>query len=365
MLGDPPNANYQYIETARPPYQAVGQWVLGNALPPDLDPAHWQSYGGYLSGNTIWRRAPVNIGHEPGTPDWEKWWDELTTEEGLAALDTPAWDAETTWYPGNYVINEFDNSLYKCLRQSVDEDPAFSPLSWQLVYIRYAWRQNNETYQATSGLYDLSRYYDMFQLNNNSDPRQLLLQFPFGVAGQPNIRKSKRLLNTLLGFTWNGLFKQNQFGVVLPSGNLLDLPANNATVVIYNRMRPVPKYIVGQADPEPPLLELDPPGTPVSLNMTYTAEAFCNLVYSSIVAIYTDVIGPSTVDTTRDTNLLAIAEMNAASLGIGFWNPTLECVVENETDGIYGMYIELRDEHDEPYFLSNNAVATLTFKVHY
>jgi hypothetical protein len=205
----------------------------------------------------------------------------------------------------------------------------------------------------------------MFQLNNNTTPRQLLLQFPFGVAGQPNIRKSKRLLNTLLGFTWNGLFKKDQFGVVLPSGDLLDLPANNATVVIYNRMRPVPKYIVGQGDPEPPLLELDPPGTPVSLNMTYTAEAFCNLVYSSIVAIYTDVIGPSTVDTTRDTNLLAIAEMNAASLGIGFWNPTLECVVENETDGIYGVYIELRDELDEPYFLSNNAVATLTFKVHY
>jgi hypothetical protein len=57
--------------------------------------------------------------------------------------------------------------------------------------------------------------------------------------------------------------------------------------------------------------------------------------------------------------------MNTASLGIGFWNPTLECVVENENDGIYGIYIELRDEFDEPYFLSNNAVVVLTFKVHY
>lgn len=360
-LGEPPNANWQYIETALPPYQATSQWVVGDALPPDMDPTHWQSYGEYLSGNTIWRRLPTNIGHEPGTPDWQTWWESVDK----SALDTPTWNDAQEYLPGQYVINaDFDKSLYKCITTNTGITPG--PLSldtWELVYVRYAWRQNDQ-YPAESGLYYLSRNYDMFEINRNEFPAQLILQFPYGVAGQPNIRKSKRLLNTLLGFTWNGLFKQSQFGVVLPTGDLLDLPADNATVVIYNRMRPVPKYLIGQ----PPLsMELgeDPPGTRVSVNMTYTAEAFCNLVYSSIVAIYTDIIGPSTVDTTRDTNLLAIAEMNATSLGIGFWNPTLECVVENETDGIYGIYIELRDELDEPYFLSNNAVATLTFKVHY
>jgi hypothetical protein len=57
--------------------------------------------------------------------------------------------------------------------------------------------------------------------------------------------------------------------------------------------------------------------------------------------------------------------MNAASLGVAFWNAPLEAIVENENDGIYGIYIELRDEFDEPYFLPNNAVVVLTFKVHY
>ncbi len=362
-LGDPPNANYLTIETALPPYLAVGNWIVGDPIPgeptPDNDPTHWQSYGEYLSGNTIWRRLPTNIGHEPGTPDWETWWESVDK----SALDTPTWNDAQEYLPGQYVINaDFDKSLYKCITTNTGITPG--PLSsdtWELVYVRYAWRQNDQ-YPAESGLYYLSRYYDMFEINENQFPFQLLFEFPYGVAGQPNIRKSKRLLNTLLGFTWNGLFKKNQFGVVLPTGDLLDLPADNATVVIYNRMRPVPKYLKGIPGG---LLEDPLDGTPVSVNMTYTAEAFCNLVYSSIVAIYTDVIGPSTVDTTRDTNLLAITEMNATSLGIGFWNPTLECIVENETDGIYGMYIELRDELDEPYFLSNNAVAVLTFKVHY
>jgi hypothetical protein len=361
-LGAPPNANWTTLETALPPIQATSQWELGEPteLTPDIDPTHWQSYGEYLSGNTIWRRSETNIGHQPGTPGWETWWESVDR----SALDTPNWSDAEQYYPGDYVVNEdFDKSLYKCIKANVGITPGSLSLdTWELVYVRYAWRQNESEYKAESGLYYLSRYYDMYELNDNVFPFGLIFQFPYGVAGQPNVRKSKRLLSTLLGFTWNGLFNKEQFGVVLPTGDLTDLPADNATIVIYNRMRPIPRYLknVGTG-----LLGDEPDGTPTSLNMTYTAESFCNLVYSSVVAIYTDIIGPSTIDTTRDTNLLAIADMNTASLGVGFYYPTLECVVENELDGIYGMYIELRDELDEPYFLSNNAVAVLTFKVHY
>ena len=363
-LGEPPNANWQYIETALPPYQATSQWEVGDPIPgeptPDNDPTHWVSYGEYLSGNTIWRRLPTNIGHEPGSPSWETWWEQVNTQ----VLETPGWNSGTPYAQGELIVDS-DLSLYRSLvPDNLNHEPNASPTFWELVRERYAWRFY-ESGRASTGLYSLSRLFDMYEESSNTFPPQLLLQYPYGIAGQPYVANPKRLLNTILGFTWNGLFKDSDFLVRLPldsEGPIpLDTPSQLALPTIYNRMRPIPRYLIGQEG----LLSLGDTISKTSQNMTYTAESFCNLVYSSIVAIYTDIIGPSTVDTTRDTNLLAITSMNAASLGVSFWNAPLEAIVENENDGIYGIYIELRDEFDEPYFLPNNAVVVLTFKVHY
>jgi hypothetical protein len=187
---------------------------------------------------------------------------------------------------------------------------------------------------------------------------ELYSPFPVGLGQQPYNPNPKRLLNSILGFSWDGVFVADEFAIT--QGN--NYIASQITS-LYNRLRPVPLYEVQR---NTIALAEGRLGSPlVSLSKIFTADAYCNLVYSSIVNIYADVVGASNVNTQRNASLLAITSMNCGNLGVAFWdsyieNPLLKC--ENE---LYSIFIDLRDEFDEPYFLSNNAVATLTFKAIY
>jgi hypothetical protein len=102
-----------------------------------------------------------------------------------------------------------------------------------------------------------------------------------------------------------------------------------------------------------------------STSLTYTADSYCNLVYSSIVNIYANVVGASAVDTQRQSGLLAITSMNCGNLGVAFWDNYIDNPLMKVEGDIYTLVIEFRDEFDEPFMLSNNAVATLVFKATY
>jgi hypothetical protein len=99
--------------------------------------------------------------------------------------------------------------------------------------------------------------------------------------------------------------------------------------------------------------------------MTYTADSYANLVYSSVLSIYANVVGASSVDTQKQSSLLAITSMNCGTLGVAFWNNYVDNPLMKVQGDIFTITIEFRDEFGEPYSLSNNAVATLTFKASY
>ena len=57
--------------------------------------------------------------------------------------------------------------------------------------------------------------------------------------------------------------------------------------------------------------------------------------------------------------------MNCGNLGVAFWSNYVDNPLLQVNDDIYSIRIEFRDEFGEPYMLSNNAVATLSFKIKY
>jgi hypothetical protein len=201
------------------------------------------------------------------------------------------------------------------------------------------------------GLNAISSTYDFMFVNNGTTR----LGFPYGIPGQPFNPAPRRLLNSILGFTFNGQFPPLAF-YVDPFGTSVPQVAFN----YYRRMRPIP--LVALFGGEEVL------GTNYiqsATTQTYTAEGYANLVYTSIVSVYATVVGSSTLNTQRNTNLLGIVNMNAANLGVGFHQNYMDDALKVFHNDIYTIGIELRDEADEPYILTNNAITTFTMKLTY
>ena len=210
-----------------------------------------------------------------------------------------------------------------------------------------------------SGLFGLSNTYDFVEFYQNNELNVELVQFPKGIPGQPFNIAPERLLNSILGFTWNGIFSIEDL-FYLPTNDVgIDIDGRNIT--LFNRLRPVPTYKVRRV---PVALELEDTPTATS-TLTYTAEGYANLVYSSIVNIYTNVISGSTLDTVRNTNLVATTSMNCGNLGIAFHGNYIDTPLQRVAGDINELTIELRDEVGEPFYLTNNAIMTATFKVTY
>ena len=159
-----------------------------------------------------------------------------------------------------------------------------------------------------------------------------------------------------LGFTWNGE------GLIVD--NINDYYANGiefgGTIpLFYNRLRISPQYF-------PPELRQTQLRTDILGSIdSYTADGYCNLVYSSIISIYTTIVGTSTVDTQRNANLLAMIPMDCGNLGVAMVGNYIENALTKIQGDIYSIYIELRDEVGQPYYLTNNATTTLLIKLTY
>jgi len=98
---------------------------------------------------------------------------------------------------------------------------------------------------------------------------------------------------------------------------------------------------------------------------TFTANGYANLVYTSVVAIYGSVAGARTLDTQRNTSLLGMTSMEADNLGVSFYGNYIESELIANGEDLYTITIQLYDEFNEPFVLTNNAVVTLTFKMTY
>jgi hypothetical protein len=191
------------------------------------------------------------------------------------------------------------------------------------------------------------------------------LPFPEGIPGQPFNPVPRRILNSILGFTWNGQIPNPAVLQTILSFDPLIGPAyfiGNTAVTLYNRLRPIPPYVTS-VGVGPFGEELD--ARPSTTSPTYTAEGYANLVYTSVVQLYSTIVCGSTVNTQRNTNLLATVNMNAGNLGVAYYQNYIDDALKLYQNDIYTISIELRDEMDEPYYLTNNAVCSFVMKLTY
>lgn len=188
-----------------------------------------------------------------------------------------------------------------------------------------------------TGLKDLSEFWDFYDVIQS-------------IPGQPY---GNTTLNSILGFTWDG--QNMSLSSVLD--NLFEIPQRSLGTLFVNRLRPVPEYYRSARQ----LLGTFPGGTAD----TYTADAFGNLVFSSVVNVYTRVVGGSTTDTQRNTNLLAIVPMSCGNLGVTFTGSFIDNPLTKMDKDIYSLDIILYTERNEPYWISNNGIATFTLKLTY
>lgn len=277
--------------------------------------------------------------------------------EYWSPITSLAWSTTKTY--NKYEIVSWNGYWYQSLQYgNINQNPSANPTYWTNLGIN-AWIRVGNEIPDLSGLFASTELFDMLETRDSS----ISFPFPFGVGGQPFVEKPRRILNTILGFTWNGIFEPELL-------NLNTIPfdtepvnggyalVSNTQYLLFNRLRPIPLYFVIQA---PPLLSLATSST----SLTYTAEGYANLVYSNVLSIYTNIIGSSSLDTQRNTDLIGIASMNVGPLGVSSWSNYIDNPLLKIRGDIYGLTIEFRDEFGEPYYLTNNAVATLSFKATY
>jgi hypothetical protein len=91
----------------------------------------------------------------------------------------------------------------------------------------------------------------------------------------------------------------------------------------------------------------------------HIAPGFCDLVNTSCVGLYCDIVGGSTVDSITNRALLATIPMNTTANGIGFHSLPLNNPLTKIPTQLNEIYIEMRTDTGEPYYIGNNAIVSL------
>jgi hypothetical protein len=89
------------------------------------------------------------------------------------------------------------------------------------------------------------------------------------------------------------------------------------------------------------------------------APGYADLVNTSCVHIYTDITGGSTVDSIVNKALLGSIPMNTTPLGVGFHSLPLNNPLTKIPTQINEIYIEMRNDSGQPFYIGNNAVVSL------
>jgi hypothetical protein len=373
-----------------------------NAIPQQVD-TFWDAGNAYNAGNIVRYRGvvyqalqvvPAGFDPENYTAYWKQitywgWddcnWDTLATyvrndcviHQGLTyALDEDfnqevepplRWSGTDTYLTGVVVVVPIPSPTprakiayvrYVSLSNAspnFNKPPQSSPTFWELYEDDgWVWIDPDGFSAPSYGLFTASANFDFVEQVGQT----ATFPFPVGIQPQPFNPIPKRLLNSIAGFTFNGIFNPDAY-------QELTVPAERRQVLTqftsqFNRLRPVPQYA------EVEVIGLGALRDPVATaTRVYTADGYCNLVYSSIISTYCDVVGASSLDTRQTTNLLAVNTMNCGNLGISFYAPFIDNPLTKMQNDIYTIFVEFRDEFGDLYHFTNNAVVTLTFKVTY
>jgi hypothetical protein len=187
-------------------------------------------------------------------------------------------------------------------------------------------------------------FYGLYGLNN-------IVSIP-----TPPVSPGKTLAKRL-GFSWNGLYTWPGTNEVAP----IQYPQGSSLPIFWNRFRPIPPY---ELIPEE-LGDIPIPNNNPFTSTTYIAENYCNLVYTSILSIISNITTASTLDSTNRRNILWLLPMNCGQLGISFSDAYIDTGLTKINNDIYQINIELRNELDEPFYISNNGISTFLLKLTY
>jgi hypothetical protein len=106
-------------------------------------------------------------------------------------------------------------------------------------------------------------------------------------------------------------------------------------------------------------------GRTSTTTQTYTADGYANLNFSSIISLYTTIASASTMDTDRNTNLLATCPMNCVNLGVSFFEPKIANEILIRGVQLDTISISMFDEFGNAYVVTNNGVVTITLRLTY
>ena len=358
----------------------------------------WNSTTLYQTGdnvqyNGLWYSAlQQNVGQ---TPSASIYWNNYaynsgnTYNEGEVVLYIPPLYNVSTTYAQNAVVTYLGISYYSLQSSNTGHIPSTSPAWWTAFSGNYYFSisggntgntpypfssywgldssngilpNNNLAWSIASpirGLNYLSSQFDM--LGYFPSINTYILAFPAEIPPQPFNTSPKRILNTILGFTWNGLFNPVWVANAFTAGRIPRLIIGSQQASFFNRFRPVLPYLYATGGSL--LGEVENYGNAGS-TLVYTAESYCNLLYSSVVNLYSNFLTSGSLDTQKINNLIACAPL-AAPLGLTTFNAYVDNPITRVMPDIGEMTISMFDEFGEPYYLPLSAVATLVFKLRY
>lgn len=295
----------------------------------------------------------------------------------------------------NYQINrQYSdyNDLETTLQYITQYDPTYSLVS-KPVYptfrpndITFSFNQNNKYSFTGNNIYDVSGNFQYYYIPAAyNDPyvfqKQYNLNLPNGVSVtyyQPNIKCASDELRNISSYG-DGLNSYNGF---LTPTQTLDLSGNcfiaqgqpytkNRTLNL--RLGWTNKYNMINNDyyfyVRPiiqPYIEL------ASLNytllgqvITNTANNYANLVNTSILYIYADIVGTAGIDNYTNRNLLGIIPLNTANNSVGFYVPAIHHKIINIPDSFNSVKIIFLNEYGNQYYLPNSAITTILIGLEY
>ena len=323
----------------------------------------------------------------------------------LQLNDYPEWNPDTTYSVGDTVF--YDLNFYRALTTTTGVIPTFDmKIPWRRIYKfnNYTTWSSTQPYNVGNVVQYIGIFYRCMVYNQGAEPPTInttdwlnVSQYfatnsyfnSYLVAGyeDPNVdtllqyiqQVSQRsdnegtsilgqlyvpqqTLSRRMGFTWDSTGIVNDVNTINTLLAETGIPFGSTVALFFNRLRPVIPYSVAALEG---IEEIELGAFYDNDRLYYTADGYCNLVYSSIISIYTTIVGTSTVDTQRNANLLTMIPMDCGNLGVAMVGNYIDNALTKIQGDIYSIYIELRDENGQPYYLTNNATTTLLIKLTY
>ena len=276
---------------------------------------------------------------------------------------TGAWNSNTS-YVSNDLVSYSDpqtqmSVIYKCNYSNTGRNPSAFTSKYPTQYWYY--------YDSpTLSLAPISAQFDLQEIFvGNSGSNSYLGPFPSSIAGQPFANPVRRTLNSLTGFTWNGVMNPASINsATTPTLVGTSFAIQSQNVDLFNRLRPIPDYVIVNSNSYSNAL-LGANGRTSTTTQTYTADGYANLNFSSIISLYTTIASASTMDTDRNTNLLATCPMNCVNLGVSFFEPKIANEILIRGVQLDTISISMFDEFGNAYVVTNNGVVTITLRLTY